>query len=130
MGTNYYMITKNKEIKDQYFGDDFELTDHPVWGYEAHVCKISGGWHTLFQARERGFRTVAEIKYLCQREDVQLFDEYSRELTWDEFESILKKHEARTEPPLISHINNRDLGSYHKYFRDPEGYEFSYGDFC
>ena len=42
MGTNYYLATTNKDVKERYF-KNYSLTDEPVWAYEIHIAKISGG---------------------------------------------------------------------------------------
>lgn len=43
MGTNFYLMTKNKEIRDKYFGYDYKLTDEPDWGISDSYRKDLGG---------------------------------------------------------------------------------------
>lgn len=43
MGTNYYMIIKNKELVEKYFPNEYELTNSPYFGYEVHIGKQSFG---------------------------------------------------------------------------------------
>ena len=49
MGTNYYMIMKDKELVTKYFDNEYELTDLPYFGYEVHIGKRSCGWKPLFE---------------------------------------------------------------------------------
>ena len=44
MGTNFYLMTKSKEVCEKHFGNRFELTDYPDWGYQIHIAKTSCGW--------------------------------------------------------------------------------------
>ena len=50
MGTNFYMMTSDKEAANEWFEDSYELTDYPQWGYSIHIAKTSGGWKPLFQS--------------------------------------------------------------------------------
>ena len=55
MGTNYYMIMKDKELVTKYFDNEYELTDSPYFCYEVHIGKRSCGWKPLFEWHENAY---------------------------------------------------------------------------
>lgn len=149
MGTNFYMMTKNKQLAEQYAPYGHELTDSPDWGYEIHLAKTSCGWLPLFQAYRHGIRSVAEIKEAYDIGEFAIYDEYNDVYTWEEFEDgVLKfnggvrgvqKIERVADPDgsecniPISHIPGNEQSYKHYYspyddcksmFVDDEGYEF------
>ena len=63
MGTNFYMMTSDKEAANEWFEDNYELTDYPQWGYSIHIAKTSGGWKPLFQEHSR-IHSVNDIKII------------------------------------------------------------------
>lgn len=83
MGTNFYMFTKKKELKP-FFGTKLELIDDPDFGYQIHIAKTSCGWQPSFEAHDH-IRSVADLKLLYDKGDVQILDEYGQKYTWDEF---------------------------------------------
>ena len=148
MGTNFYMMTQNKEVCDKYFGYDYELTDRPDWGYSIHIAKTSGGWLPLFQAHNC-FKSVKELEEVYKTGHFCFYDEYGTIYNWEQFkERVLEfnggikgveKRERKNinhfeGPPQyeelpISHFEY-DNGKYAShYFKDAEGYEFTNGDF-
>lgn len=148
MSTNYYLFTKNKSIADKI--GDFELTDTPDWGYLIHIGKRSCGWLPLFE-RHNGIKSVKDIEKYCTREDITILDEYDKSLTWVQLKKELidwnggvagkipKKYHIATSPlddpdmPDYTPISHFDYGhgKYSSdYFKDREGYEFTYHKFC
>ena len=58
MGTNYYFMSRNKELMQTCFaeksewgvlGEEYTIVDEPYLGYRCHLNKLSCGWHPLFQ---------------------------------------------------------------------------------
>lgn len=151
MGTNFYLMTKNKEHRDLYFGYDYELTDTPDWGYQIHIAKTSYGWLPLFEAH-RGIESVKQIKDVYHSGEFIIADEYGTVYSWDEFDKRVlqfnggvkgripreKVEQDRNSPWYdstlpeyrpISHFEY-DSGRYSSdYFTDPEGYEFTTHEF-
>lgn len=157
MGTNFFIGTPSKEYKDQYFGYDYELTDSPAWLYCQHIAKTSAGWIPLFQSHNC-FRSIKELKELYHTGSFILFDEYGAMYTWDEFDErvlkfnggisgVQKKEKINNNPNdmfynpnlpdyrPISHCSEPDctykFDSYYRdeYYKDPDGYEFSWREF-
>ena len=88
MGTNFYMITQNKEIKDKYFkDDDYTIVDYPMFGYEVHLAKTSFKWKTLWQ-EHKFYHSVSEFKefYFKYKDNLFLYDEYGKFYDWNGFE--------------------------------------------
>lgn len=92
MGTNFYMITKNKELAQRYAPYSYELTDEPYFGYEIHIAKTSAGWLPLFQAHQNGIDSVAEYKTAYDTGEFRIYDEYGYEYNWDAFDDRVLKH--------------------------------------
>ena len=158
MGTNFFMITKNKEMAQQYAPYSYELTDEPYFGYEIHVAKTSCGWLPLFQGHKDGINSVAEYKAAYDTGEFKIYDEYRREYNWDAFDDrVLKfnggvlnmqkpeKIEQDKNSPYydknlpkyypVSHISgNPQSYKYDNWFasdnfKDPDGFEFSRSEF-
>lgn len=149
MGTNYYMLTKNKELKDKYFNllDDYELTDVPDFGYEIHICKQSGGWKTLFQSHDNAYKSVAEFEVFVRKHEKEFifYDEYLEMYSLEAFieqikyrdrdreGNIYKKHNSNE--PLINHMQYYEENKWRypymdvQYWEDKDGYDFTEGDF-
>lgn len=151
MGTNFYLMTKSKEVRDQYFGYDYRLTDEPDWGYEIHIAKTSAGWLPSFQAHNC-FRSIAELKLLYETGKFIIYDEYGDMYNWAEFDERVLKHNggvrgAVPREKIVQDRNSRwydaNLPDYRPishfeyghgkyashYFPDPEGYEFTNMEF-
>jgi hypothetical protein len=92
MGTNYYMITKNKELAYELTNGRYELTDTPDWGYRIHVAKCSAGWLPLFQAYTNGARSIKDYKEVYDKGDSIIVDEYGSTFTWEQFDKEVLKH--------------------------------------
>lgn len=147
MGTNFYLATTSKEIRDKYFGYDYELTDNPEWAYRIHIAKTSMGWLPLFQAHEC-FKSIKQLKDLYYSDEFFITDEYGDAYTWEKFdERVLKfnggvkgaipRKEIKQDPNSkfydphapshmpISHFEYDDCKYSSDYFMDDEGYEFT-----
>ena len=125
MGTNYYLATTNKEVKERYF-KNYSLTDEPVWAYEIHIAKISGGSMPLFQAHDGAFNSYTELRELATSGDFILYNEDHQVLTWTEFDSIVQGW-MNHKDELESHIGR---GYCRGYYKDLKGYEFTREEFC
>ena len=75
MGTNFYMMTSDKEDANEWFEDNYELTDYPQWGYSIHIAKTSGGWKPLFQEHSR-IHSVNDIKIIMSTGKFIIYNEY------------------------------------------------------
>jgi len=149
MGTNFYMRTKNKQIAKEI--GEYELSDEPDFHYEIHLGKRSGGWLPLLQAAP-GIKSVKDIEHYCTMPDVQIFNEYSEELTWEQlkeeliywnggYDGAIPKTKVERNPTWqfydpdmpnhvpVSHFEygNGKYASY--YFKDEGGWEFDETDF-
>lgn len=148
MGTNFYMITKSKETRDEYFGWDYELTDAPDWGYKIHIAKTSMGWLPLFQAHEC-FESIKQLKELYDTGKFIFADEYGNVYNWEEFdkrvlqfnggiqgvapreEIAIDLYDPRMPKYIpVSHFDyNYNSYSPMEYFTDDDGYEFTRREF-
>ena len=154
MGTNFYMITKNKTMASIYAPYSYELTDTPYFGYEIHVAKTSCGWLPLFQGHKNGINSVSEYKAAYETGEFDIVDEYGTSYNWDEFEDRVLKFNGgirgeqnpekieRDKSSMfydknlpeygpISHIGGTKQSYkygfnefYNDYFEDSEGFEF------
>lgn len=151
MGTNFYLATDNKDVRNQYFGYDYQIVDEPNWGYEIHIAKTSAGWLPLFQ-KHNCFRSVKELKELYETGFFIIYDEYNTIYDWAAFEDrVIKwnggvdgaisktyhkidKNERFYDPDMpnytpVSHFTYGNGKYAHMYFKDPEGFEFTNGEF-
>lgn len=158
MGTNFYMITKNKKLAQQYAPYSYELTDEPYFGYEIHVAKTSFGWLPLFQGHKDGINSVAEYKAAYDTNEFKIYDEYGCEYNWDAFDDRVLKFNGgilgvqkpkkieqnkyfrwydKNMPDYcpVSHISGSPQSyKYDNWFandnlKDPDGFEFSRSEF-
>lgn len=83
MGTNYYMMTTDKEIVKKYFTNEYEIVDFPYLGYEIHIGKRSMGWRPLFQAHKKVYDSVSELLiFLRNHQDkIEIYNEYGEQHT-------------------------------------------------
>lgn len=177
MGTNYYAITKKKDLVEEHFPYDYTLTDEPYFGYEIHIGKRSMGWKPLFQEHSGAYGSVKEMLRFFEdhSDDFELYDEYLETMTLDRLKEELvdwgdwqrenryarcrfefnqkdrpysELVEVKDDEPYdvevpFDHItydrayvdarHRAGLDSwrtyYDQYFRDPDGYDFTKGDF-
>lgn len=151
MGTNFYMITKNKDLVDEYAPYSYELTDYPYFGYKIHVAKTSAGWLPLFQEHNK-IKSVKDYKELYDHAGVDIYDEYGTSYDWIAFKVRVLNHNGGIEGAQpreyievdknnifydsdmpnytpISHFNYVNGKYTNYYFKDDQGYEFSKTDF-
>ena len=158
IGTNFYMITKNKELAQRYAPYSYELTDTPYFGYEIHVAKTSCCWLPIWQGHKDGINSVAEYKAAYDTGEFKIYDEYNCEYNWDAFDDrVIKfnggvlgaKKPEKIEQDKDSRWYDKNLPDYcpishipgslqsykfdnwlaNDYFKDPDGFEFSRSEF-
>lgn len=152
------MITKNKELAQQYAPYSYELTDEPYFGYQIHVAKTSCGWLPIWQGHKDGINSVAEYKAAYDTGEFKIYDEYGTEYNWDAFDDrVIKfnggvlgaKKPEKIEQDKNSRWYDKNMPDYYpvshisgspqsyKYdnwfvndnFKDPDGFEFSRSEF-
>ena len=140
MGTNFYLMTKSKELKEKYFGYNCELTDTPFWGYQIHIAKTSAGWLPLFQ-KHNCIQSVKDIEKLYFK-GFLICDEYGTSYGWEEFTKRVLQHNGGIKDVIkrelkedpwdgtkiyypISHFDSAYAMERGRYFVDEEGYEFT-----
>ncbi len=134
--------------------NNFELARELKAGSKIHVCKNSYGWLPLFQAQEYLWESIEEIKRHYDVLSPKIVNEYGGVLTWEEFErnvinwnggydgvipKTLYKSRKSTKYWLadslmpkylpVSHFTYADGKLAHMYFKDLEGYEFTWLEF-
>lgn len=96
MGTNFYLVTRDKDLLKKYFMDQYgawdfeEGRDQDGFGtgeYLVHLCKRSGGWKTLYQAHPLAWNSVKEmLKFIQDHASVvHLEDEYSDRISLKDY---------------------------------------------
>ena len=85
MGTNYYFMSRNKELMQTCFaekskwgvlGEEYTIVDEPYLGYWCHLNKLSCGWRPLFQ-KHRAFDSFRKLEafYREHQADLEIYDE-------------------------------------------------------
>lgn len=99
-------MTKNKELAEKYFPDEFNLVDTPYFGYEIHIGKRSLGWCPLFQNHDNAYKSVADMKRFIKHHqaDIEIFDEYGQQFTLDQLQKELIDWGKRQEIRYMKHI--------------------------
>lgn len=151
MGTNFYLITADRNVCDEYFGYDYELTDTPHWGYQIHIAKTSAGWLPLWQSHDC-FKSVKQLKKLYDTGNFTIADEYGNVYNWEEFDERVVQFNGgrkgvapreKIEHNIFSPYYDRDMPEYrpishfeyghgkyaNDYFTDEDGFEFTNHDF-
>ena len=109
MGTNFYLMSRNKKLMREYFAVEteytikdieYEIVDEPYLWYEVHICKLSAGWRPLFQ-RHKTISTFKELKEFCLKNKsmVSIYDEYGRRYTWKQYFKKVYNHSQRKAEP-------------------------------
>lgn len=147
MGTNFYLITRNKNMAQQYAPYSYKLVDEPYFGYEIHIAKTSCGWLPLFQSHKEGINSVREYKTAYESGEFEIFDEYGDVYTWEEFDERVLKFNggirgvesrkkidvdttSQSEYIPISHFDYKyNYYCVNDYFSDEDGYEFDRREF-
>ena len=81
MGTNFYMMTKNKKNN---LGDKQSLEDTFGWGYSIHIAKTSAGWPPIYE-EHKNIKCVNDIKTVCDSDQCIIYDEYYDIYDWKKF---------------------------------------------
>ena len=124
-----------------------------ISGSKVHVCKNSGGWLPLFQAQKGMWESVEEIKRHYTVIHPKIVNEDGQELTWEDFEKNVINWNGGYNGAVPKRLDNSDLGSSpwvdpdmpiylpvshfeyangryaNMYFKDSEGYEFTWSEF-
>lgn len=153
MGTNFYFLTKNKELAETITHGRYEITDTPDWGYEIHIAKTSYGWLPLFQSYAYDVKdtnvisSVRRLKEIYNTDEVAIYDEYGTKYNWYEFDKRVLQFNGGTkenreieqiqydeDSPLVdkympnfvpvSHFEYADGKYTDSMYRDSDGYEF------
>ena len=109
MGTNFYLMSRNKKLMREYFAVEteytikdieYEIVDEPYLGYKVHLCKLSAGWRPLFQ-RHKTISTFKEVEEFCLKNKsmVSIYDEYGRRYTWKQYFKKVYNHSQRKAEP-------------------------------
>ena len=109
MGTNFYLMSRNKKLIREHFAVETEydikdieyaIVDEPYLGYEIHLNKLSCGWRPLFQ-RHKTIKTFKELEEFCLKNKsvISIYDEYGRRYTWKQyFERVYEHSQQKKEP--------------------------------
>ncbi len=110
MSTNYYFHTRNKElVQDNFatrdkmggvYNEEYSIVDEPYLSYQIHISKTSCGWRPLFQVH-KAFKTFKELErfYKDNENELEIYDEYHRKRTWDEYKESMSRHSQRECKP-------------------------------
>ena len=135
MGTNYYFMSRNKELMQTCFaeksdwgvlGEKYTIVDEPYLGYRCHLNKLSCGWRPLFQKhrvyevnpisldKKPHLRTVG-----CSEEEAELYSPFNHM----EYEKTLQKARQKFG------VYEREYGDI-KYWNDPDYlFDWTEGEF-
>lgn len=102
MGTNYYLISKSRELMLENFAiaenefvyeKESELVELPYLAYRVHLNKLSFGWRPLFQ-RHKSVQSFDKLRnfYLTNNDSLEIYDEYNKKWTWDEYYKRVLQH--------------------------------------
>ena len=110
MGTNYYFMTRNKDLVHKHFAvehswgvtdEEYEIVENPYLGYEIHLNKLSCGWRPLFQKhKEFDCWDKLESFYMAHKDDLEIYDEYDEKFEWVDYKKRIFNHVAREPEPL------------------------------
>lgn len=110
MGTNYYLMTRNKYIARKHFAiehdwgvtdEEYRIVDEPYLGYEIHLNKCSFGWRPLFQ-KHKAFSSWKELErfYFDHADGLEIYDEYERNYTWESYKQLIFDHASVDRKPM------------------------------
>lgn len=121
MGTNFYMMTTNKDLVETFFPYEYKIVDTPYFGYEIHIGKRSCGWKPIFEIHKDAYSSVKEMKEFISKyqKDIRIFDEYGEEFTLEQLKDELIKWGEKQEIRYIKYIREGvpdELFGGRKYF--------------
>lgn len=129
MGTNYYFMSRSKELMQTCFaeksergvlGEEYTIEDEPYLGYRCHLNKLSCGWRPLFQKHRAfdGFRKL-EAFYREHQADLELYSPFNH----IEYEKTLLKARQKFG------VYEREYGNMN-YWNDPDYlFDWTEGEF-
>ena len=110
MGTNFYFMTKNKDLVHKHFAvehswgvsdEEYRIVEDPYLGFEIHLNKLSFGWRPLFQKhKEFSSWDKLEAFYMAHKDDLEIYDEYGEKFEWLDYKKRIFNHAAREPEPL------------------------------
>ena len=109
-------MRNNFAIVESYGGvhsEEYTIVDEPYLGYECHLNKLSIGWKPLFQ-KHKAFDTFKKLEefYKSHEEELEIYDEYGKKYTWEEYFEKVYSH-SQVEPEPMKWVYEID-----KYFGD------------
>ena len=125
MGTNYYLMTKSKELVSQYFDGEYEIVDSPYMGYRIHLNKCSMGWKTAFQSHRMAYTSVKELRQFLtsHKDEMEIYDEYDEKFSVDRYDQeVLHRDENTTYRVALKWGKDKFFGGYTTVEAE-EGYE-------
>lgn len=152
MGTNFYLFTNDKNLKETYFkSSKLKIVDEPDFGYMLHIAKTSHGWLPLFQAHEN-IKSVKVLLKIMDKQNVRVFSEYGDEYSKEDFIDRVVSFNggfdgAKPKTPVkrdygdpycdknmpphtpVSHFEYANGRYSSHYFKDEDGYEFTEEEF-
>lgn len=119
MGTNFYLLTKDKDVAHQFadkavydsgrvvewYNKEYEIAEEPDFHYIIHLNKLSGGWRPLFQ-KHKPFNTFAELEKFYNDNCSPITwieDEYGEILSWSQYKERVLDH-ANEEPEPVKWV--------------------------
>ena len=149
MGTNFYMMTTDKELVHECFPDEYEIVEEPYLGYRIHIGKRSSGWRPLFEAHKKAYSSISEmIQFLVEHPSINIYDEYGTSYAIAQLKEELINWAANQEKRMIhyddytgeikaplDHVemdqrDNRNPWLKIRYWHDKDGYNFTDRPFC
>lgn len=106
MGTNFYFMSRNKELMQTCFGGEYIIVDEPYFGYRCHLNKLSCGWRPLFQ-KHKAFDTFRKLEafYREHQADLEIYNEYRMIYSWEDYYELVYEH-SRLEPEPMKWVYN------------------------
>lgn len=156
MGTNFYLLTKEKKAAQKFAPYSYTLTDEPYFCYQIHIAKTSAGWLPLFQAHKDGIHSVSDLRSAVSSGDFEIIDEYGVFYDWEQFSKRVlewnggiygraRRQEIPYNSPFadsrmpkytpVTHLGGTEQSYCYEpwhaayYFADPYGYEFCETEF-
>ena len=124
MGTNFYLMTKDKNVAHQFadkavyndgkvvewYNKEYEIYEEPDFHYSIHLNKLSYGWRPLFQ-KHKPFATFAELEKFYNDNCSPITwieDEYGEHFSWNQYKKRILDH-ANQEPEPVKWIYGEDV---------------------
>ena len=144
MGTNYYMMTTDKELVHTYFPYEYEIVEEPYLCYQIHIGKRAAGWKPLFEAHEKAYNSVSEmLEFITLHPEIHIYNEYDEPLSimqlkeelidWAEnqekrmihYDGYVGEIQSPIDHVEMDHKGKKDPWLKIKYWHDKDGYDFA-----